>query len=72
MAGQVRYEVAWKTTDLALASDKAEVARMGKEWLCFQDKNGLWHAIYGRLDNNKFDQVFHYVVDSAGKITSVK
>src|SRR5258708_19170891 len=69
----VKYdEVAWKTTDLALASDKAEVARMGKEWFCFQDKNGLWHAVYGKLDNNKFDQVFHYVVDSAGKITSTQ
>jgi hypothetical protein len=65
-------EVAWKTTDLALASDKEEIARMGKEWFCFQDKNGLWHAVYGKLENNKFDQVFHYIVDSAGKITRTK
>jgi hypothetical protein len=69
----VTYDtVAWKTTDLALASDKAELARLGKEWLCFQDKNGVWHAVYGKLENNKFDQVFHYVVDSAGKITRTK
>ncbi len=65
-------EVAWKTTDLALAFDKEETARMGKEWFCFQDKNSLWHAVYGKLENNKFDQVFHYVVDSAGKITRTK
>ncbi len=69
----VTYDsVAWKTTDLALASDKDEVARLGKEWFCFQDKSGQWHAVYGKLDNNKFDQVFHYVVDSAGKITRTK
>ncbi len=65
-------EVAWKTTDLALASDKEETARMGKEWFCFQDKNRLWHSVYGKLENNKFDQVFHYVVDSVGKITRTK
>jgi hypothetical protein len=66
----VAYDsVAWKTTDLALASDKAEVARLGKEWFCFQDKNGSWHAVYGRLEKNRFDQVFHYLVDAKGKIT---
>lgn len=69
----VAYDtIAWKTTDLALASDKEEIARMGKEWFCFQDKNGLWHAVYGKLENNKFDQVFYYVVDSAGTITRTK
>jgi hypothetical protein len=61
--------VAWKTTDLAMAGDKADIARLGKEWFCFQDKKNLWHAVYGKLDNNKFDLVFHYVVDAAGKIT---
>ena len=25
--------------------------------------------MYGKLENNKFDQVFHYVVDGSGKIT---
>lgn len=62
-------EVAWKTTDVMLASDKAEIARLGSHWFCFQDKNGVWHAVYGKLENNKFDQVFHFVVDRAGKIT---
>jgi hypothetical protein len=60
--------VAWKTSDLVMASDKVEIARLGREWFCFQDKKGLWHAVYGKLENNKFDQVFHYVVDAAGKI----
>jgi hypothetical protein len=61
-------EVAWKTTDVMLASDKAELARLGRHWFCFQDKSGAWHAVYGKLENNKFDQVFHFVIDSAGKI----
>jgi len=52
----VAYDtVAWKTTDLMLASDKSDVARLGKEWFCFQDNSGIWHAVYGRLENNKFD-----------------
>lgn len=65
-----RYDtVAWKTTDLVMAGDKEELARLGREWFCFQAKDGLWHAVYGKLANNKFDQVFHYVVDASGKIT---
>jgi len=61
--------VAWKTTDLLRAGDKAELARLGKEWFCFQDSKNLWHAVYGKLYLNKFDQVFHYVVDGSGRIT---
>jgi hypothetical protein len=34
---------AWKTTDLVMAGDKSEVARLGKEWFCFQDAKDLWH-----------------------------
>ena len=65
----VAYDtVAWKTTDLVMAGDKTELARLGREWFCFQDSKGVWHAVYGKLENNKFDQVFHYVVDGAGKI----
>ena len=66
----VAYDtVAWKTTDLLLSSDKAELERLGREWFCFQDARNAWHAVYGKLDGNKFDQVFHYVVDSSGKIS---
>lgn len=66
----VAYDtVAWKTTDLFMAGDKADLARLGKEWFCFQDSKNLWHAVYGKLDKNKFDQVFHYVVDGTGRIT---
>lgn len=68
----VAYDtVAWKTSDLVMAADKAELARLGREWFCFQDAKGVWHAVYGKLENNKFDQVFHYVVDGAGKITKI-
>ena len=66
----VAYDgVAWKTTDLLRAGDQAELARLGREWFCFQDSKGVWHAVYGKLENNKFDQVFHYVVDGVEKIT---
>lgn len=65
----VAYDtVAWKTTDLVMASDKAELARLGREWFCFQDSKSIWHAVYGKLEKNRFDQVFHYVVDGTGKI----
>lgn len=65
----VAYDkVAWKTTDLVMTGDKAELARLGRDWFCFQDSKGVWHAVYGKLENSKFDQVFHYVVDGSGKI----
>ena len=60
--------VAWKTSDLVMAGDPAELARLGREWFCFQDSKSVWHAVYGKLQKDRFDQVFHYVVDGAGKI----
>lgn len=67
----VRYDtVAWKTTDVLMRLDKAELARLGQEWFCFQDKGGRWHAVYGKLENNKFDLVAHFVVQADdGEIT---
>jgi len=60
--------VAWKTTDVVMAQDKAEMAKLGAEWFCFQDTNKVWHAVYGKLTNTKYDLVFHFVMDSASKI----
>src|SRR6185369_11265684 len=69
----VKYDaVAWKTTDLMLAGDKNEIARLGREWFCFQDKNEQWHAVYGKLENDRFEQIFHYVVDNSEKISRIE
>lgn len=67
----VRYDtVAWKTSDLLMTQSKAELARLGEDWFCFEDEHGRWHAVYGKLENNKFDLVSHFVVQSSdGKIT---
>lgn len=66
----VKYDlVAWKTSDVLMTQDKKELERLGREWFCFQDKNGMWHAIYGKYENGKFDLVFHFTMDSASKIT---
>lgn len=61
-------EVAWKTTDILMTEDKSEIAKLGAEWFCFQDSKKLWHAVYGKFANDKYDLVFHYLFDSAGKI----
>jgi hypothetical protein len=61
-------EVAWKTSDVAMAEDRAEVAKLGEEWFCLQDARKGWHAFYGKLDSDKYNVVFHYAFDSAGKI----
>lgn len=60
----VRYDaVAWKTSDALMAQDKKDLARLGKEWFCFQDKTGVWHAVYGKYADGKFDLVFHFTMD---------
>lgn len=65
----VRYDtVAWVTTDVMLTQDQADLARLGKEWFCFQDKKNVWHAVYGKFENDKFDLVFHFILDAAGKV----
>lgn len=65
-------EVAWKTTDVMLAQDQKDLARLGAEWFCFKTDDGLWHAVYGKYADAKFDQVFHLTMDKAGKVALVK
>lgn len=66
----VEYDnVAWKTTDVLLKQEKKELERLGPEWFCFQDKNKVWHAVYGKLNEAGYDVVFHFVIDSAGNIS---
>lgn len=60
--------VAWLTSDSVTAQDKKEVARLGGEWFCFQDKSDVWHAVYGKYDRGMFDQVFHFTLDRTLKI----
>ena len=66
----VEYDlVAWKTTDVVVKEDKAEIAKLGREWFCFQDEKGIWHAVYGKYADGKYRQVFHYTVGTDSKIT---
>lgn len=62
-------QVAWKTTDVVVTEDKAEIAKLGSDWFCFQDKDRRWHAIYGKLEAGSFATVFHYVYGTDGKVT---
>jgi hypothetical protein len=66
----VEYDaVAWKTSDVVVTEDKSELAKLGNEWFCFQDKDKTWHAVYGKLGPTGFVAVFHYVYGKDGKIT---
>lgn len=65
----VEYDnVAWKTTDVVMALPKEQLSGLGQEWFCFQDKNKLWHAVYGKLNGEKYEIAFHYEMDSSEKI----
>lgn len=63
--------VAWLTSDSAMAQNKKDVARMGTQWFCFQDKNDIWHAVYGKFEKDNFDQVFHFTLDRSLKIKRI-
>lgn len=61
--------VAWITTDSVMKQDSLDIKRLGNEWFCYQTADKSWHAIYGRYDKNKYDLVFHYLVDSTNKVS---
>lgn len=66
----VKYDsVAWKTSDEVMKEDESELAKLGAEWFCFQDKNDLWHAVYGKFEEGKYNAVFHFTMDDDAKIS---
>lgn len=65
-------KVAWKTSDNVMKQKKSEIDRLGKEWFCFEDSSGTWHAVYGKYKNKTYDMVFHYVLDKKYNLKRVK
>lgn len=61
-------KIAWWTSDSVMVQDKEDLARLGSDWFCFQEGN-TWHAVYGKYENNQFDLVFHYLVDTLAQIS---
>jgi hypothetical protein len=61
--------IAWKTTDFVMELPKAELAGLGREWFCFQDKNKVWHAVYGGLNQGKYETAVHLEMDASQKIS---
>jgi len=60
--------IAWQTSDSVMKQDKKELERLGSEWFCFEE-NDIWHAVYGKYENNQFDLVFHFKVDRKGQVS---
>lgn len=64
--------VAWWTSDSVMTEDKNEIQKLGTEWFCYKDPEGIWHAAYGNLQNDKYELVFHYTVDKENKVKKSK
>jgi len=64
-------KVAWVTTDVLMKEDKEVLNKLGSEWFCFKDSDGVWNAVYGKLSDSGYDAVLVYAIDSAGKTTKV-
>ena len=65
----VNYDLAaWWSTDYLMTKDESRIAKLGKEWFCFQDSTHTWHAVYGKYENGVYDQVFHFIVKSSSDV----
>lgn len=63
--------IAWWTSDSVMTQNPDEIKRLGKEWFCFKSEDDVWHAVYGNFENNIFDLVFHYEVDTTYEVKRV-
>lgn len=58
-------QVAWTSSDSVSVQDPKEIALLGNEWFCFVQA-GVWHAVYGKYENDLYDIVFHFRMDEHG------
>jgi len=63
--------IAWWTSDSVMLSDSIERSRLGSDWFCFQTPNKNWHAVYGKYENDTFDLVINYLIDTSYHIKRV-
>ncbi len=64
--------VAWWTSDSVMTEDENEIKKLGTEWFCYKDTDGIWHAAYGNLQNDQYNLIFHYTVDKENKVKKSK
>ncbi|NBP70101.1 MAG: hypothetical protein EBR30_14535 [Cytophagia bacterium] len=60
--------IAWLSSDSVMVQDQNELKKLGPEWFCFKDSDGIWHAAYGRLNEDLYDLVFHFKVDKEYRV----
>lgn len=59
----VEYDsVAWRMSELVTRATWDELARMGREWFCYKGDDSIWHGIYGKYKDGKYDLVIHYIL----------
>lgn len=63
--------IAWWTSDSVMLGDSIEKSRLGSEWFCFESADNNWHAVYGKYENDSFDLVFHYLIDTSYTVKRV-
>jgi len=65
----LNYDLAaWYSTDMLITEDKERLGELGREWFCFQDATNTWHSVYGKYENGKYNQVFHFIIKSQTEI----
>ena len=60
--------MAWYSTDTLMTKSQEKLEKLGREWFCFQDSTNTWHSIYGKYENGKYNQIFHFIVKSQTEV----
>ncbi len=55
--------VAWISTDSLMTEPMEVLSKIGAEWFCYQ-KGKTWYAVYGKYENNRYNPVLHYFLDT--------
>jgi hypothetical protein len=59
------YEmVSWAVTDSIRTRSRDKIRQIDRDWFCYQDRDSVWHAVYGNFDGSRYQVVFFFTVDT--------
>jgi hypothetical protein len=67
------YEsVNWVALDYLSRQDQSLLSDIGRDWFCYQDRDSLWHAVYGQFDGNRYEVLFFLRIDTTFSVKEEK
>jgi hypothetical protein len=67
------YEtVNWVALDYLSRQEQSRLSDIGRDWFCYQDRDSLWHAVYGHFDGRRYEVLFFLRIDTTFSVTEDK